>query len=219
MENCVRCGFVLFALAAAAGAQSMIEHASVTGPAAAGATAGAVIGTKLNQTVGVLGAAANNGAVEAKKVEPKKGKGGIPSPDAVTAQQAGPSNNVVPNPGFFQAAPSSSTPAFGGGPSSVAPMAAAATPAVHQQQLAIPPVRSAPQPALGKEQILAELANIHPGLAREAVLEKLGVPAYRISYDDGGSMFERLRFRAGMEDIAIVELKNGLVDVARPIAH
>lgn len=208
---------LLFAgTALAAGAQSMIEHAAVTGPAAAGATAGAVIGTKLSQSVGILGAAASQGETQAKKKDAKdtgKENAKATAPDASGKKTEPASSNAVPSPGFFQPSPSS-----GGGGAHPAPLQPMPAPQMVQQQVAIPTVRSAAPVSNTKAQMLTELTGVQKGMSRDEVIGKLGAPAYRITYDADGRMFERLRFRVGPEDVAVVELADGLVEETKALA-
>lgn len=71
----------------------------------------------------------------------------------------------------------------------------------------------APSPArLSSDDIAARLVAVAPGMTRQQVLSQLGAPAYTIAMTgDDGRQIERMRFRAMGEDIASVEIRDGLV--------
>jgi hypothetical protein len=68
--------------------------------------------------------------------------------------------------------------------------------------------------------LLAGLEALQPGATRDQVAEKLGAAAYKIAFDDGGRLVERLRFRAaGGVDVVMVELHDGVVQSARSLVR
>lgn len=84
---------------------------------------------------------------------------------------------------------------------------------------AVPP-SPPPPPPRSKEELLAGLAAVQPGATREQVAEKLGTATYKIAFDDGGHLVERLRFRAaGGVDVVVVELNDGVVQSARSLVR
>lgn len=214
MQNSIRTWFLLTALTFAASAQTILEHAMVTGPAAAGATTGALAGAKLGQILSQAGSQASTAAKtgEAKPAEVK--------PEPVAKPSLGQAAPTLPA-GHFAATPAISGPG-GGAPARAAggkaPAAMAAIDVPGSIQPATPAIPAAPK-GLTREELLAGLTSIQPGSARAEVLEKLGQPTYKIAYDDGGAMVERYKFRAGGQDIVVVELKDGVVDTARPLVH
>src|SRR4051812_34399932 len=176
MHSSLRAGFMLTALSAAAFAQSMLEHAMVTGPAAAGATTGALAGAKLGQ---ILNQAGEQAGAAAKTGQPKT----VEVKPAVAPAQ----NQATPAP------PSSHFAADGpvagsSGRSGVRPSGAQTPLALADRgnfalaQPAVPASKSFTQ-----DELLAGVASIQPGAARAEVLEKLGAPSYKIAYDDGGA--------------------------------
>ncbi len=203
---------MLVTLSVAASAQTMLEHAMVTGPAAAGATTGALAGAKLGQILNQASAQASTAAKtgDVKPVEVK--------PEPAVKPALGVSTSA-PSSHFAATGPVSGS--GGGGTSGrvagKAPVSVAAASASGIAQAAVAPV-AAPK-GLTREELLAGLSGIQPGAARADVLEKLGAPTYKIAYDDGGVMVERYKFRCGGEDVVVVELKDGKVDTARPLVH
>jgi hypothetical protein len=74
-----------------------------------------------------------------------------------------------------------------------------------------PPPAPAPVVVSTRDQMLKALEQIHPGATRAEVLARLGQPAYTIGMTDGGTYLERCRFRAGLENIASIEFRDGVV--------
>lgn len=66
-------------------------------------------------------------------------------------------------------------------------------------------------PALNREQVLHAVSTIQLGNSRAEVFAKLGKPVYSISMSDAGQYVERCRFRLGLENIASVEFRDGVV--------
>jgi hypothetical protein len=220
MQPSIRSGILLVGLIGGVFAQSMIEHATVVGPASAGATAGAAAGFKLSEALkSTLDGAASTGAAKPlAEVNPP-----IPA--------AKPEHNVAPPPSFFSGDSSAPLPAASSGLSPVrkdmpappqAPAVAAevfngvptAEPLTVVKPLA-PVVLTA---ELSKDRLLAEAANLQTGSARDLALTKLGAPAYKISFDEDGSFMERCRFRSAGEDLVVVEFKDGLISSVKLLA-
>lgn len=182
-----------------ASAQSMLEHAAVTGPAAAGASVGAALGIKLNKALD-----ATAGVVQASsKIETSIKKADVPAAAAgITAPELGPG---LPSRGVDPigrpALPKSQKE-----PKTVQPVAAPAA-----------VVDSALPAELGKDELLRQVTDLQPGASREQMLLKLGTPASRLSFDEDGRLVERYWFRAGNEVLASVEVKDGAVTMVKPL--
>ncbi len=80
--------------------------------------------------------------------------------------------------------------------------------------------RSATNPAViaqtstsvSSNDIAVRLAAVEPGMTRQEVVSRLGAPSYTIAMaGDDGRQIERMRFRAMGEDIATVEVRDGVV--------
>lgn len=190
--------------------QTMLQHAAVTGPAAVGATAGAAIGSKLGPLLGNLTTkveAASKQGETTKKPE---------TPVPAVSTPAAPAHAAK---GYEFAGPVAS---FGGGAApSVrpAPRTALAAPAIAEPSPEITASVPLPPPPTAKtrDELLGSLASIQPGTARDVVIEKLGSPAYKLSYDEDGVFVERFRFRAGGQDVLSIELRNGSVAAAKSL--
>ncbi len=70
-----------------------------------------------------------------------------------------------------------------------------------------PPAPPAPSRS-GKRNALAE---VKAGASRADILALLGPPAYSVGIPEGSHFVERCRFRAGQEDLAIIEFRDGRV--------
>lgn len=212
--------------------QTLIQHAAITGPAAAGATAGAAIGASLNRVLDQVGTQAQVAAQVPAPVAVKPGEAPAPArraePTAAVAMQR-PQKNDFP----FGPPPDEPAPAPRGSAGEPAPAAGVPAPqsdrAVSVRPVtggaspvplfAVPP-SPPPPPPRSKEELLAGLAAVQPGATREQVAERLGVATYKIAYDDGGHLLERLRFRAaGGVDVVVVELNDGVVQSARSLVR
>jgi hypothetical protein len=69
----------------------------------------------------------------------------------------------------------------------------------------LPPRR----PVRSRDQILTALGNLRTGVPRAEVFASLGEPAYSIGIPEAGHYIERCRFRAGMENLASIEFRDG----------
>lgn len=201
----------------------MLEHVVVSGPAAAGASAGAAIGVGLNRVLDQIGtqaqAAAQSGAVPPLARRPesvssvamqRREKSDFPmGPPPDEPKPAEASGGVRAPAAGEPAPPPKPVPAASAGPA-----AATSVPL-----LPVPP-SPPPPPPRGKEELLAGLEALQPGATRDQVAEKLGAAAYKIAFDDGGHLVERLRFRAaGGVDVVMVELHDGVVQSARSLVR
>jgi hypothetical protein len=66
--------------------------------------------------------------------------------------------------------------------------------------------------SVSSNDIAARLVAVAPGMTRQQVLSQLGAPAYTIAMTgDDGRQIERMRFRAMGQDIASVEIRDGVV--------
>lgn len=66
--------------------------------------------------------------------------------------------------------------------------------------------------SVSSNDIAARLAAVAPGMTRQEVVSRLGAPSYTIAMaGDDGRQIERMRFRAMGEDIATVEVRDGVV--------
>ncbi len=206
MELCVRGSLLVMALAGFAGAQTLLEHVAVTGPAATGATAGAMIGSRLGQIMGTV-----------EQTAAAAGKTGTPAP-AKPAGRAGKAATPL-MPVLGPASPTKQrtavAPAAG---RSAAELATVYDPPAAIELSPVPAPAPLPPP-ITREKLLAELPAIQPGLKLDQVVTKLGKPATQISYFEGGTFVERVRFRAAGQDVVVVEFKNGLVDNARSVVR
>jgi hypothetical protein len=93
----------------------------------------------------------------------------------------------------------------------VLPVADPAAP-VNEARVMSPAV---PEPAaarLSREQMLAAIRTINKGARRASVIASLGPPAYSIDMPEGEHMVERCRFRAGSENVGIIEFRDGVVE-------
>lgn len=68
-----------------------------------------------------------------------------------------------------------------------------------------------PTPAPTPEDIATALTTVQAGAHRAEVIAKLGQPAYSIATPEGEHLFERCRFRAGSENLASIEFRDGVV--------
>jgi hypothetical protein len=82
-----------------------------------------------------------------------------------------------------------------------------------------PPPAPPPVVISTREQMLKALEQIRPGTTRADVLARLGQPVYTIGMTDGGTYLERCRFRTGLENIASIEFRDGVVAAVDKIAR
>lgn len=204
MGNSVRGSLLVVLVAGMAGAQSMLEHAAVTGPAATGASAGAMIGSRLGQ---IMGSVQTTAAAAGKTGEPAAKKSAVKNAPATAPAVASIPLGSTSTRQRQATAPAARKP--------VSELATIFDPPAAATLAPLPP----PTPAVTKEHMLAELQGIEPGFTRDQVIAKLGAPATRISYSDGAAFVERVRFRAAGEDVVVVEFKNGVVDTAKQVVR
>ena len=195
----VPCLLILVGLRTVTFAQGLIEHAAVAAPAAAGSSTGALVGSKLSATLdnaaeiakSATGPAAKHPATQVVRPELK--------PGAVVQSEAAPvarGPQVVWTRGMERRAP-----------------------LVHSGATAHPaasPAPVVPQPAaagrVSSEDVATRLAAVTPGLTRQDVVSRLGAPSYTIAMtSDDGHQVERMRFGAMGEDLATVEIRDGVV--------
>jgi hypothetical protein len=62
-----------------------------------------------------------------------------------------------------------------------------------------------------RDELLTLINTIRPGATRAEVVAKLGKPAYAIAMSESGTFTERCRFRAGSENLASIEFRDGIV--------
>lgn len=201
--------------------QSLIEHANISAPAAAGASAGAVIGQGLGRVLGAVGstaeAASKTGTAKTTVKAPPQSTVAAPESTPPVVAAAASSEASAPMGGFG---------GFGGGSSiPVAPTHAAvrnhssAGASGEGRALQPPAVPAAIVPLITRDELIAQVSAIQPGVGREDVLAKLGKPAYKVSSDEDGKLVEKFRFRAAGEDVASIELLDGVVSAVKPLAR
>ena len=199
-QKVIPCLLILVGLRTVTFAQGLVEHAAVAAPAAAGSSTGALVGTKLSATLdnageiakGAAGSAAKTPATEVVRPELKPGAA-VQSGVAPVAR--GP--QVVWTRGMERRASLVHTGT-----------------AAHQSASPAPVV--VPQPAaavrVSSEDVTARLAAVTPGMTRQDVVSRLGAPSYTIAMtSDDGRQVERMRFGAMGEDLATVEVRDGVV--------
>ena len=198
-QTAIPCLLILVGLRTVTFAQGLVEHAAVAAPAAAGSSTGALVGSKLSATLdnaaevakSAAGAAVKRPATEVVRPELKPGAA-VQSGGAPIAR--GP--QVVWTRGMERRAPLVHN-----------------GPAAHQPASPAPVV---PQPAaaarVSSEDVATRLAAVTPGMTRQDLVSRLGAPSYTIAMTgDDGRQVERMRFRSMDEDIATVEVRDGVV--------
>jgi hypothetical protein len=195
----IPCLLILVGLRTVTFAQGLVEHAAIAAPAAAGSSTGALVGSKLSATLdnaaevakSAAGPAAKQPATEVVRPELKPGAA-VQSGAAPVAR--GP--QVVWTRGMERRASLIHSGLAPHQPASPAPVT--------------------PQPAasarVSSEDVATRLSAITPGMTRQDVVSQLGAPAYTIAMTgDDGRQMERMRFRAMGEDLATVEVRDGVV--------
>jgi hypothetical protein len=195
----IPCLLILVGLRTVTFAQALVEHAAIAAPAAAGSSTGAMIGSKLSATLdtaaelskSAVGPAAKHPATEVVRPELKPGA-------AVTGGTApvarGP--QVVWTRGMERRAP-----LVHSGP--------AGRQSMNESPAAPRPVSAA---RVSGEDVATRLATVTPGMTRQDLVSRLGAPSYTIAMTgDDGRQVERMRFRAMGEDLATVEVRDGVV--------
>jgi hypothetical protein len=181
---------ILAAASITAPAQSLVEHAAIATPAAAGSSTGAAIGSALSAT---LDNAAQKAATPPRStaVRPRT-SAPVRAVETQTRAEAPLGPKIVWRRGMERQASLIRSGAARPGAPAPAP---------------------APSPArLSSDDIAARLVAVAPGMTRQQLLSQLGAPAYTIAMTgDDGRQIERMRFRAMGEDIASVEIRDGLV--------
>ena len=181
---------ILAAASAAAPAQSLLEHAAIATPAAAGSSTGAAIGSALSAT---LDRAAQKTANPPRSTASR--------PPATAPARAAQTQTTAE-------APLGPKIVWRRGMERRASLIHHDAPATN---VASPP----PAPnstSVSSNDIAARLVAVAPGMTRQQVLSQLGAPAYTIAMTgDDGRQIERMRFRAMGQDIASVEIRDGVV--------
>jgi hypothetical protein len=172
----------------------MVEHAAVAGPAAAGSTTGAVIGAKISSIFDATAEAARSEddpdqQTTAVTIAPAAKPPGGP----MAAPRSRPKGaRVVWKRGMEQAL--RNQPAF--------PPSPVQAPASSPQ---------APR-LVTREDVLRRLQAVTAGEQRASVIQTLGAPASTLAMaGDGGGYVERMRYRAAGDDVAIIEVRDGVV--------
>jgi hypothetical protein len=205
----ISCATALLLAAAGAGAQSLLEHATVAGPAASGSTAGAVVG---NRIAAALGAAA--GDVKAAPTTTETGPR-----EAVTARRrqarhaARANTNLEPH-----VIPAKEPPIVWTRDMSVR------AEREHAQDVAATVARTAParepeRPAMSRAQFVKAIEAVQDGWSRSQLVAKLGTPLDSISMGDDSGFVERYRFGLPAEPLALVVLRNGVVESVSKLAQ
>lgn len=189
---------------AVATAQSMLEHAAVAGPAAAGSSAGAAAGSKLGTILGAAAGTTKESAKQGtKKTDPHPAAPARKSTHHAEANVPDDQPYVIPGrtpPTVWTRDMASRVPSV---PSPAAVAAA-------QTATAAPKAVPAP-PAISREDLLHAIDAVQTGWSRAELLAKVGAPEYRISMADGSGLLERFRFSAGGAPLATIELHDGVV--------
>lgn len=175
-------------------AQALVEHAAVALPAAAGSSTGAAIGSSLSATL-------DNAAGTAQKAATPVRRSADRAQSSARTRAAESANSLETSPGpkiVWRRGMEHRTQLIHSG---TAEPSAANLPAVAQSTASV-----------SSNDIAARLAAVAPGMTRQEVVSRLGAPSYTIAMaGDDGRQIERMRFRAMGEDIATVEVRDGVV--------
>lgn len=194
LPTATACLLILAGMKTATFAQALVEHAAVAIPAAAGSSTGAAIGSSLSATLENAAGTAQKAATPARHSADRLQSSARPHAAEGRSSSEIPSGpKVVWRRGMEHRAQ-----------------------LVHSGTAA----RSATNPAavaqssasVSSNDVAARLAAVAPGMTRQEAVSRLGAPSYTIAMaGDDGRQIERMRFRAMGEDIATVEVRDGVV--------
>lgn len=181
-------------------AQSMMEHAVAAAGGSAAGVAGKKVSEGFDKLMGKLAETTQEAAGVGDKAKQGRRAPGVPRLPVVRPLDSAAAENAQAGAGRR------SQP----GPR----QAALQVPTLPEPQ---PGEVPQPAPAARPQPTVADLRAISPGASREAVIERLGTPAGRITLADENGLVEVYSFRSQDAKLGSVKLINGKVAEVRPV--